>query len=74
LLRVNRARIAALLRELADELEAPDEATAPREQPAPSRQRRAPLKGPPAIARPPSDLDRQRAKEDLRRLGFVVKK
>jgi len=63
-------QIALLLRRLADLIEAPEEGDLPeRSKP----RRRAPLPPPPLDLPPPSEIDMQRAKEDLRRLGYRVK-
>jgi hypothetical protein len=64
---MNRHKIAAALRELADAFE--EDEPAPLALSAPKK-RRAPMRVPPAPKRPPSELDMQRAENELRRLGY----
>lgn len=61
---MNRARIAALLRQLADEIDERPANDAPR--------RRRPRLPPLAPAGVPSDTDRARARHELKRLGYRV--
>lgn len=71
---MNVARVAALLRKLADELEAEDYGDAPSEAPSSpvSRPKRKGVKSFPAPLHPPSDVDRMRAKKMLRRRGIYT--
>ncbi|MDC3983125.1 hypothetical protein [Polyangium jinanense] len=65
-------QIALLLRRLADLIEAPEG-----DEPGDNRPRRRPVRfdlPPPPPIRPPSELDMQRATEDLRRLGYKINK
>jgi hypothetical protein len=62
---VNHARIAHLLRSLADEFESESEVT-------PAPRRRLPLRSVKAPIQPPSELDRQRARQQLERRGYRV--
>ncbi len=65
-------QIAVLLRRIADLIEAPEDD----DPESGNRPRRRPVRFdvPPPPIHPPSDIDRQRAREDLRRLGFKVNK
>lgn len=65
---MNARRVAALLRQLADALEEEEPAN---DVPKP-KARRVPLPQIHSIS-PPSDIDRERARQDLRRLGYRVK-
>lgn len=64
---MNRRRVAALLRELADELDAEDAPSAVANDVRPQRRAPAPPRQPVA---PPSELDRERARNELQRLGY----
>lgn len=64
---MNTARIAALLRELADELDPPAAATPKRRA---KRKKRALPFPPPPPGPAPTELDRQRARKMLRRRGI----
>lgn len=66
---MNTARVAQLLRELAEALEA-EATTAP--APAPAKPMRARPKVPYRVEGEVSELDRQRAKRILESRGFVV--
>lgn len=66
---MNRARIAKLLRELADEFDA---AATPPPAPKRSAPRRRRSATPPKPAHPPSELDIARARAAARRAGIVV--
>lgn len=67
---VNRRRIAALLRELADALEEGDAAN---DTSRPPRRRRVRVAKTVPPVNPPSDVDRARAAAAARRLGHLVK-
>jgi hypothetical protein len=64
---VNRARLATLFRQIAEELAAPDTSPSPAKD-GPKRKRPRPL--PVMPAQLPTDLDRQVARQELRRLGY----
>lgn len=68
---MNVARIATLLRELADELER-DGARALPNNNAPKSQRRKQVRKPFVAPRPISELEKARARQHLRKLGIPI--
>lgn len=77
---MNLRRVATLLRALADELDGHDAIVAivpapptPTTPSPPRPRRRRPTARPPVPA-PPSDLDRQRARADLRHMGYRLRR
>jgi hypothetical protein len=69
---VNTARVAALLRELADELDGPAGYEAPRPAPPPpepARHRRLPIQRPPPAVKP-DEITAARARRGLRKIGY----
>lgn len=70
---MNRHRVAALLRQLADELERDDVDERDTKPANDTPRRRTPAPTPPLPAREPSEIDKQRAARSLRNLGYRVK-
>lgn len=70
---MNWARVAGLLRELADELERGDPANDDAPPAAPAKRRPARVALLPGPVNPPSDIDRARARDAARRLGHLVR-
>lgn len=68
---MNRHRIATLLRELADAVEAEDEPQMTAHDLP--RRRRVPISQPRGPIHPPSDIARARARQAARRLGHLVR-
>lgn len=69
---MNLARIAALLRELADELDGGGSARAPAPK-APAKKRRRRVVRPPEPPTQPTDIDRARARDAARRMGILIR-
>lgn len=70
--RVLRLALIAAVNAAFDVIENTDDVINAPRVPAPALRRRAPVRPPAAPSQPPSELDRQAARQELRRMGVKV--